>query len=276
MKKSLKQTIAFICALTLTAAPLTLSSHSLSAFAKETVTVQSESGEVTQEQIEKNIIGTWVLAETDGQPALTNDRSVFTIVSPTEAYSSVSRLNAQGSPWHSHTECDITIDGNVVTITNHTESGTTIEHQFAITEISADSFTANRTFTRSSKNAEPRVTEDVVTFVKAEENAEIVFGTWQGVCTSGEYEFDDGNEHRWEYKPDGTYVYYDKKGDTWVPVDSANCEYFVAGNLMFTRWFDQDGKEYREQWEFTVENGKLSWTALRANEDGSLIQQHSR
>ena len=78
-----------------------------SAFAEDVVTAQplSESGEVTQEQIEKNIVGKWILADKDGQPALTNEKPILTIVSPTEAYSSLSNVTETGSPWHSSLQC---------------------------------------------------------------------------------------------------------------------------------------------------------------------------
>ena len=230
--------------------------------------VGESTAEVTQEDIEENIIGTWITAEKEGDPALTNEKSVFTIVSPTEAYSSVSRVNDRRSPWHSPSQHDISIDGNVVTITIITERGRTIEHQFTITEISADKFTANRKFTRSSQDGEPQITEDVVTFVKVDDLSEAALGTWEGRCTSESSVFDDGKEHRWEYKPDGTYVYYNKVGDEWVADDSGDSEYFVAGNLLCVRW-TKDGTENREWWEISVDDGHMSWTALRADEDGS-------
>lgn len=43
--------------------------------------------------------------------------------------------------------------------------------------------------------------------VDADYTASIV-GKWQGRCTSEGSVFDDGQEHQWEYKADGTYVYY--------------------------------------------------------------------
>ena len=51
---------------------------------------ETETQEVTQEQIEENIIGTWILSEQDVQPALTNEKGVLDIISNAEAYSSIS------------------------------------------------------------------------------------------------------------------------------------------------------------------------------------------
>ena len=97
--------------------------------------------------------------------------------------------------------------------------------------------------------------------------SEDILGTWEGHCTSEGSVFDDGQEHRWEYKNDGTYVYYVKDGDNWVPSDNELNEYFVAGNLLCTRWIE-DGTEYREWWEITIDDDKMNWTALREGEDG--------
>jgi hypothetical protein len=83
--------------------------------------------------------------------------------------------------------------------------------------------------------------------------------------------FDDGQEHRWEYKADGTYVYYVKDGNNWVPYATNTLnEYFVDGNLLCTRWID-NGVENREWWEITIADGKMNWTALRQNEDGTTF-----
>ena len=35
-----------------------------------------------------------------------------------------------------------------------------------------------------------------------------IVGTWEGMVTSDEDDHTDGELHRWEYKADGTYVYY--------------------------------------------------------------------
>jgi hypothetical protein len=44
-------------------------------------------------------------------------------------------------------------------------------------------------------------------------------------------------------------------------------EYFVAGNLLCTRWIE-GGEENREWWEVTIDDNTMSWTALRADENG--------
>ena len=83
-------------------------------------------------------------------------------------------------------------------------------------------------------------------------------------------EFDDGETHRWEYKADGTYVYYVKDGDDWVSSENTLNEYFVDGTLLCTRWIDQ-GQENREWWEINIDGDKMNWTALRQKEDGTTF-----
>ena len=93
---------------------------------------------------------------------------------------------------------------------------------------------------------------------------------WEGMSTgSAGSEFDDGEHHLWEYKADGTFVYYVKDGNNWVASANTLNEYFVAGNLLCTRWVD-NGVEYREWWEIlNIGNGTMIWIALREDEQGN-------
>ena len=43
--------------------------------------------------VAEKIIGKWMVAERDGEPALTNEKNVFTFLSATKAYQSVSRVD---------------------------------------------------------------------------------------------------------------------------------------------------------------------------------------
>ncbi len=47
-------------------------------------------------------------------------------------------------------------------------------------------------------------------------------------------------------------------------------EYFVDGNLLCTRWMEGD-EENREWWESTIDGDKMSWTALREDENGKTF-----
>lgn len=243
------------------------------ACANESAEKATESADVTQADIEEMIVGSWIIAERDGQPALTNEKGVFTFVSPTEAYVSASfDVNPDKSTyWGNRNEMEVAINGDVVTLTTQINEHTTIIDELTISSIT-DSET-NGTFIAKAINdgKEEIITEESIRFEKIDADySKDILGTWEGHCTSEGSVFDDGQEHRWEYKADGTYVYYEKDGDTWVPGDDTENEYFVAGNLLCTRWVEND-EEYREWWEITIDAGKMNWTALREDEDGNTF-----
>ncbi len=231
---------------------------------------ETTEAEVTQEQIEKNIIGTWIKYEIDGQPALTNEKSVIDIVSITDAYTSASHKTDDGNPFDYNQKSKVEINGNAVTISTTISDEESLIHEFSITDINDSKFTANRKFTRTLEGSDPLIKEDTVSFVKINEDyGENIVGTWEGHCTSEGSIFDDGQDHRWEYKDDGTYVYYVKDGGNWVPSNNDLNEYFVAGNLLCTRW-TENGEESHECWDITIDGDTMNWTALRENEeDGS-------
>ena len=232
--------------------------------------VEDASGEVTQADIEKNIVGTWILTEKDGQPALTNEKRVYDIVSTTEALVDSSRVIEKSDRyiWHDGDEADVSIKDNVMTITGKNGSST---HEFTISEINGNKFTANRKLTVTEEGSDPIVRESVVTYTKTNDDfSKDILGTWEGRCTSEGSVFDDGQDHRWEFKNDGTYVYYVKNGDSWVPSEDTMNEYFVAGNLLCSRWME-NGQENREWWELSIDGDKMNWTALREGEDGKTF-----
>lgn len=107
-------------------------------------------------------------------------------------------------------------------------------------------------------------------YVKTIDYSEEVLGLWEGRISSEQSVYDDHLEHRWEYKNDGSYVYYRHTDEgEWVSDVNKLSEYFVDGSLLCTRWEDNDGKEYREWWEIeSIKDGVMNWTALRIGDDG--------
>ena len=61
---------------------------------------EESTGTDAQAPIEEMIVGRWMTSLVNGEPALTNDRLVFNVVSPSEVYSSVSLMNVSTLPWH--------------------------------------------------------------------------------------------------------------------------------------------------------------------------------
>ena len=227
----------------------------------------------TDLNLKEKIIGKWIMTDKNGQPIPTSERLVYTFVSTTKALVSAS-LNSRpevGSHWSGQLEADVSISGNNVTVSMYLDEHTTSVHNYTITAIDANEFTASDIVTITIDGNVILTAENVFRFTKvtADFSAAII-GTWEGHCTSAGSVFDDGQEHRWQYKADGTYVYYVKDGDNWVPNANTLNEYFVDGTLLCTRWVD-NGVENREWWEISINGNRMNWTALRQNDDGSTF-----
>ena len=129
------------------------------------------------------IIGKWMVADMNGQPAPTNDKMVFTFVSTTKAYVSAS-LNSHpevGTHWNDRLEADVTIDGNNVTVTTHPDEHKTVVEVYTVTSIDDKEITANRKITVTVDGNVIRSAEDFFRFVKqTADYSEAVLGTWEG------------------------------------------------------------------------------------------------
>lgn len=224
--------------------------------------------------VAEKIIGKWITAEWDGEPTLTNFKAVNTFISPTKAFmsASLSSKPEEGTQWKDHSEADVAIDGNKVTLTMHHEGNLTVVDEYIVSAIDATKLSANFKVTATVDGDVVYSNKYSILLTKlTTDYRDDIVGTWQGRCTSEGSVFDDGQEHRWEYKADGTYVYYVKDGDNWVPYEGNTLnEYFVDGNLLCTRWVD-NGQENREWWEVTIDGNKMNWTALRQNADGTTF-----
>ena len=228
--------------------------------------------------VAEKIIGKWMLADINGQPALTNEKAVITFVSATKCYFSAS-LNIRpelGTLWSDQIEGDVTISGNKMTLTSNPMEGTTIVEEYTITSINDNEFTANWHVKIIVNGNTLDEVDDVARFskVKADYSADIL-GMWEGHSTGAEgSEFDDGENHRWEYMTDGTFNYFRKVDGQWQISDDDYADYFVAGNLLCTRWKNAGAgnEEHREWWEIeSIENGVMKWKALRQKEDGTTF-----
>ena len=225
------------------------------------------------EDLAEKIIGKWMTADKNGQPLPTNKKTVYTFVSATKALvsSSFTTRPEVGELWVDQIEGDVAISGNKVTLITNPEENETVVEEFTIIDITVTEFIANYKTTISIDGKVVHNEEMVLRFTKlARDYRSDVVGTWEGHCTSAGSVFDDGQEHRWQYNADGTYVYYVKDGNNWVPSENSLNEYFVDGTLLCSRWIDQ-GQENREWWEITIADGKMNWTALREKEDGTTF-----
>ena len=223
-----------------------------------------------QSNIAEKIIGKWMVEELDGEPCPTNWKTVLTFVSPTKAYGSLSDFSTP--MWNVKVLADVKIDGNKVNVIN-TDGNIRQVLDCTILSITDKDLLMSSDWTvyedgekiyqeAYGKERYDRITADY---------SQDILGTWEGKVTSAEDEHTDGEMHRWEYKADGTYAYYNKVGTEWVANNDALAEYFVDGTLLCTRWKKTaDSEELREWWEIeSISDGVMKWTALRKKADGS-------
>ena len=225
--------------------------------------------------LSEKIIGKWMLAENDGETALTNEKTVVTFLSATKAYQSVSRVNYDETvpKWRAKEECDMTIDGNTVTLLSHSSN---IDKVFTlnIKSIDDNNMSCNFKIVVMKDGEVYETVEDTRIYrrVTADYSADII-GMWEGHSTGEEgSEFDDGENHRWEYMTDGSFNYFRKVDGQWQISDDDYADYFVDGNLLCTRWKNAGAgnEEHREWWEIeSIEDGVMKWKALRQKEDGT-------
>ena len=237
----------------------------------------SEDNPVTPDlNVAEKIQGKWIATEVNGKPVLTDSKQVLTYESPSKVLYSlsiyaISDLNV----WVDHCVGTLKLEGN--TLSQSVELGDAnilLNHQMTVVSIDANEMqliTNGETYvdgklhrvTTDLKERKVRVTHDY--------SADII-GTWEGRLTSAEDVHSDGSLHRWEYRADGTYVYYrqDENGH-WVDDVNTMAEYFVDGPLLCTRWKNVGSDiENRESWEIaSIQNGKMEWTALRQKADGT-------
>lgn len=97
-----------------------------------------------------------------------------------------------------------------------------------------------------------------------------IIGLWEGVEMTGEETYGDA-EACIEYKADGTYTYYVKSGEGWIPSANVGNEYNVNKNQLTHRWRPEPGADYQSEWWniASIKDGQMKWTALRKKEDGT-------
>ena len=222
--------------------------------------------------VAQKIIGKWITADSNGKALPTNKKVVYDFISTTEAYSSLSFTeNVPGAnPWKNRKKSAVEIFGNDVTLTQNFD-GKTVVIELHIENISDAFLIAKRTVTVRKDGGLVKSEEDIVRCVKLDEDFSTkILGIWEGRMTSEKSAYDDGQEHRWEFKDDGTFVYFVRnEAGIWEPGDDTLNEYFVAGNLLCTRWIE-NGVENRKWWEIATMNDKaMIWIALREEKDGS-------
>lgn len=210
-----------------------------------------------------NLQGTWIVDKIDGKQSFTNELIVYKI-----------------EPNSVLTEC-------------YWDSNNTIDSQWIINNmqytVAKNTFTLkyaqhNREF--EFKIEQPNENEIFWLLVKSNNNGEIsypnityhlsrltqdysalILGTWEGKSiTPGQ----DQSTHRWQYLPNGTYLYFTQSPDgTWKSKEDNTGTYILYGNILVTSWYDHDLsgvlRAYCELWNTTIQENKMSWMGIREN-----------
>ena len=237
----------------------------------------AETGAPAIEGLAEKMMGKWTLADLNGKPAPTNSKFVTTFTSATKGYMSASfnkyadtELN---TIWNDRQEFEYTITGNVVTMISKVDEHLTTIDELTVTSISDEETCGILKIKWMADGTVVKTAEETVRTVKTTEDyTEAALGLWKGHVTSEQSEYDDGEDHRWEYKADGTYTYYNRTADgQWVDNVNSFGAYFIDGTLLCMRWKNVGSDiEYREWWEIeSISDGVMKWKALRLREDGS-------
>ena len=229
--------------------------------------------------VAEKILGKWMTAEIDGNPALTDEKSVFTFVSTTKAFACASKntFSESNRRWSVNREYDVEINGNNVKLTSHSSGSSTLIKEFSITSINDTEIVCRykHTTVRDGQITSAG-SEQIRRYTKIiPDYRETVLGLWECTGLTGGETFNDANA-RLEFLADGTYRYYrmDDNND-WQAVTTREFQdYFVDGTLLATRWKNKGEDELREWWEIeSLSGNEMVWTALRQNPDGSTFKQ---
>ena len=228
------------------------------------------------ETFAEKVMGKWMCTIVDDQHAVTNYYYVLTFVSPTKVYRSFSpvKFREMGNIWENHAECNAEILGNGMTITANYGNDLKAESEY-ILQIMTETemvLVAKHNITYNGQPVELPA-HNYERFKKiTKDYSQDIIGTWEGKVISEESDYDDGQPHRWEFKTDGTYVYYIQNADgQWEAYDNTFAQFFVDGVLLCFRWKNNgEDTEQREWWEIeSILNGVMKWTAVRRHDDGS-------
>ena len=221
----------------------------------------------SQKDIETKIIGKWKYIALDGKEDLTNNRTIRTFVNNNTLTQSTSMYLNGIYVWFNKAPFRYEVKGNELSATSDKTQAKFFSKIISIDE----SMLCENLYKRITFDGKEIINDFNATFCKVTADySQDIIGMWEGVEMTGEETYGDAN-HRIYYKEDGTYTYYDKVGDSWVPSKNAGNEYNVDGDWLATRWQPTEGADYEyEWWDIDeIKDGTMKWSALREKEDGT-------
>lgn len=228
--------------------------------------------------LKEKIIGKWMSIEIDGKSVLTDNKSIYTIVSTSEGRLLVSALSNQSeeTEWDEQVEMMVSIKGKKMTLTYYLGESTKVVEVFKFTVIDDNMFTANHKITVTENGEETLSNEGEIHFVKVTDDfSQDLLGTWECLGITGDQTHNDDNA-RLEFLSDGSYKYYRQNdADEWELVTNREIsEYFVEGNYLATRWQEPGEPMEYEYWEIDkIDGNYMKWSGLRQLENGARFRQ---
>jgi len=219
---------------------------------------------LTEDYIKSNLYGKWRYAVANGEAIPTDRMKIGTYATESIYFSTWS----QPPYWYNKFKWNYIVEGDKIGYMNPSDGDVYYE-----TVISLDH---NKMVTTDSywKLHPEMVDSGVCEYLHiTKEYSQVIVGLWEGVSMEGEETYGD-EKHRFEYKEDGTYVYYNKNSDgEWIPSDNTSNQYVADGDFLAFKWTDKDNVDFREWWIIEKCNdNEMVWYALREREDGNRFE----
>lgn len=218
-----------------------------------------------QEEVEIELVGKWETSTIDYIPVPTDEKQIITYEEGWKSYRSGANKDLAPNYFTNHEPWKCTIYGNEITETHNTGKEITIKSEIeSITETTMD---INRTY---SAGANDTTQKHHIVYRKIEKDlSDEILGLWEGkMALPG---IPDSSDHRWSFRRDGTYAYFDRDtvADAWVENKEGVYHYIIDGTWLAFGKENASGEMNRiESWDIDIEGDRMYWTALRQDSTG--------
>ena len=197
--------------------------------------------------IAEQIVGKWFDAEANGRLIPTIESSITEFVmegSELKGFTSVSAKNYD--LWLYKHPVDVQVNGDNIIVTMNKDNLTTVE-EFTNININGDElrYTSMYTIMLDGEVIHEYGPDQLRCTKVHDDYSQTIIGKWLGVVTSDEPGFVP-QPFCEEYLADGTNIEYNIIDGQWAPVEADYAEYFVDGNMFFSRWQYPGQEEQRE------------------------------
>lgn len=218
-----------------------------------------------QEEVENKLEGKWEVGTIDYQPVLTDQKQIVTYERGWSSYRSGGDSILSSDYFMSHEPWKCVLYGNGITETS--KSGQTITLKSEIETITSTTMEANLTLSQANNDASEK---HHIVYKKIEKDfSNDILGLWEGkMALPG---IPDSADHRWSFRRDGTYGYFDRDtlNDKWVENTQAIYHYIIDGSWLAFGKESSTGEFARiECWDINIEGDRMYWTALRKDSTG--------